>query len=87
MKTNLYKDVNGNPVKGKYIYNGKDGKYSAMCKYPEGYSKAKICYSMEEAIDFVENDYQTYALGWYYDTDMKMVFLRRRGDPRPERTY
>ena len=85
--TNLYLDVNGNAVKGRYIYARPNKRFSAMCKYPEGYSKAKMCYSLEEAVEFVERDYEKYAPGWYYNTDMEMVFLRRPNDPRPERSY
>ena len=86
-RPNLYMDTNGEQVKGRYIYAAKQGKYQAMCKYPEGYSKTKICYSLEEALDFVQNQYIVYAPGWYYNSEMDKVFLTRPRDPKPERYY
>lgn len=86
--SNLYVTENGTAIKpGRYIYKARGNKFSAVCKYPEGYSKSKTCYTMEEAVSFVENEYDVYSLGWYYNNDMDMVFLRRHGDPRPERTF
>ena len=81
--TNLYTDINGNPIKGRYIYARPNRKFSAMLKYPEGFSKSKTCYSQEEAETFIRDECAIYAPGWYYNNDMDMVFLRRRGDPRP----
>jgi hypothetical protein len=86
-RKSLYLDENGNTIQGRYIYHVDNGKFHAQLKYPEGYSKSKSCYSLEEAIAFVRDEYDTYAPGWYYDTDMRMVFLRRPGDPRPKRMF
>ena len=86
-KKSLYLDENGNTIQGRYIYAARNGKFNAQLKYPEGYTKSKSCYSLEEAVKFVSEEYDTYALGWYYNTDMKMVFLKRPNDPRGERMY
>ena len=87
LTTNLYRDSSGNVVTGRYIYARPNKRFSAMCKYPEGYTKGKMCYTFEEAVAFIEGDYEKYAPGWYYNTDMEMVFLRRPNDPRPPRMY
>jgi len=85
---NLYVDQNGKSIKpGRYIYKARANKFSAVCKYPEGYTKSKICYTMDEAVTFLTDEYEKYAPGWYYNNDMEMVFLRRPNDPRPERLY
>lgn len=86
-RASLYVDENGNTIKGRYIYNRPQGKFFAACKYPEGYQKTKLCYTMEEAIAFVRDEYDTYAVGWYYDSDMRLVTLRRPGEERPPRTF
>jgi hypothetical protein len=79
--TNLYKDENGKPIRGRYVYARPNQRYSAMCKYPEGYSKSKMCYSLEEAVEFVERDYEKYKCGEYIDNDGRLItMVRRRPD-------
>jgi hypothetical protein len=86
-RPNLYLDAEGKQVKGRYIYPAEHGKFLAICRYPEGYNKSKVCYEMEEAVAFVRDEYDTYAPGWYYNSEMDKVFLRRPGDVRPERMF
>ena len=86
-RSNTYVDASGNQVKGKYIYPRPHGKFQAMLKYPEGYSKSKMCYDMEEAVAFVEGQWETYAAGWYYNENGDKIFLRRPGDERPPREF
>jgi len=81
-KRNLYAGA-----AGKYIWAYPPDKFVAHIKYPEGHSKSKSCYSMEEAIDFVENDYDKYKTGEYYDNDGRLVRLYKKGDVRPKRMY
>jgi hypothetical protein len=81
-KTNLYTGA-----AGRYIWAYPPDKFVALIKYPEGFCKSKSCYSMEEAVDFVENDYDKYKTGQYYDNDGRLVVLRKKGDVRRERMF
>ena len=74
---NLYFDENGNRVKGRYIYRKATGNYYAMCKYPEGFSKTKQFSTFEEAVSFIRDEWDTYALGWYFNNDLELVVLKR----------
>ena len=86
-RTSLYKAENGDTIQGRFIYAAPHGKFYAQCKYPEGHCKSKTCYSMEEAVDFVENEYDTYKTGQYYDNDGRLVVLRKKGVVRRERMF
>jgi len=77
---NLYVDENGNKVKGRYIYKRPNNNYYACCKYPEGYSKTKQFSTYEEAVGFVRDEWDTYAVGWFYDNDAQVVILKRPGE-------
>lgn len=87
MRPNLYKDEDGNFVKGRYVYSIALGKFSAMCKYPEGYSKTKIFYTFEDAVAFVEKDYDKYKTGEYIDNDGNLVIMTKKGDVKPKRMF
>ena len=69
--SNLYRDQDGNIVKGRYIYKNKHKeKYTANMKYPEGYCKSGTFYSFQDAVTWIEGNWTRYAPGWYYDDDM-----------------
>jgi hypothetical protein len=53
-----------------------------MCRYPEGYTKTKQFGTYEEAVSFVRDEWDTYAVGWYYDNDAQVVILKRPGELR-----
>ena len=87
-KSNLYTDTEGNLVKGRYIYKDEQReKYTAWMKYPEGYCKSGTFYCFEDAVSWIESNWTRFAPGWYYDTDMRVVVLRKPGDTRPKRTF
>ena len=48
-----------------------------MCKYPEGFSKTKQFSTFEEAVSFIRDEWDTYALGWYFNNDLELVVLKR----------
>jgi hypothetical protein len=81
-KTNLY-----NGAAGRYIWAYPPDKFVALIKYPEGYTKSKSCYTMEEAVNFVENDYDKYKTGEYYDNDGRLVKMYKKGEVRPKRMF
>jgi hypothetical protein len=86
-RSNLYQDEFGNSIAGRYIYRDKQReKYTAQLKYPEGYCKTGIFYSFEDAVSWIEINYEKYRPGWYEDNG-KIIVLRRPGEYRPERTY
>ena len=78
-RTNLYKDPDGNFVKGKYLYHDKQkNKYNAHMKYPEGYSKSGVFYTFDDAKFWIESHWDVYKSGWYWDGDT-MVLLKVKG--------
>jgi uncharacterized protein YbdZ (MbtH family) len=86
-RSNLYQDEFGNSIAGRYIYRLKNGgKYSANLKYPEGYTKSGIFYSFEDAVEWVENNWEKYRPGWYMDNGV-VVTLRRPGEYREPRMF
>jgi len=85
--TNLFRDAEGNLVKNRSIYRRPNDKYFAQMRYSQGYCKTKLCYSLEEAVAYITDNYETYVEGWYYDNDLRMVTLRRPGEERPPRMY
>jgi uncharacterized protein YbdZ (MbtH family) len=88
ISSNLYRDADGNFVKGRYIYKtSQNEKYMAQMKYPQGYTKCATLYSLEEAIEFIEGNWTRYEPGWYYDNDLKLVVLRRPGEHRSKRGF
>jgi len=84
---NLYRDQDGNFVKGRYIYKLKNQKYAAYMKYPQGYRKSGTFYSLEDAVTWIEGNWTRYEPGWYYDDNMKMITLRRPGEPSIRREF
>jgi len=82
-RSNLYRDPDGNAVKGRYVYLlTNKNKYSAQCKYPEGYCKASSWDTLEDAINWVDSHWDTYKNGFFYDIDGTYRRLRRNGEPR-----
>jgi len=80
---NLYKDPDGNSVRGRYVYHVKNNnRFVAQCKYPEGYRKTSLWDTVEEAIDWVDSNWDKYKTGFYYDLDGAYRRLRKVGEPR-----
>ena len=87
-RSNLYKDADGNLVKGRYIYKIQNGeKYIANMKYPAGYTKSGTFYCFEDAVSWIEGNWERFAPGWYYDEYMQLVILRKPGEARPKREF
>jgi hypothetical protein len=71
---NLYKDASGNSIDGRFIYIRK-GRYMAYLRYPEGHQKSVLLYTFEEAVEWIETNWEKYLPGWYYDNDGRLVNL------------
>ena len=85
-RSNLYKDASGNYVVGRYIYLQKNGRYLAQIKYPEGYNKSGLFYSFEDALSWIDTNYEKYRPGWYMDNGV-VITLRKPGEYRPKREF
>jgi hypothetical protein len=80
--SNLYTDVNGNRVIGRFIYKtARNQKYMAQMRYPAGYQKSKTFDTLEEAVDFIEGNWTVYESGSYV-VDGVVIRLRYPGEPR-----
>ena len=58
----------------------------AQLKYPEGYTKSGLFYSFEDAVSWIDANYEKYRPGWYMDNG-EVIILRRPGEYRPKRLY
>jgi uncharacterized protein YbdZ (MbtH family) len=85
-RSNLYQDASGNSIAGRYIYLQKNGRYMAQLKYPEGYTKSALLYSFEEAVEWIEANWEKYRPGWYIDNG-EVIVLRKPGEYRPKREF
>jgi hypothetical protein len=85
-RSNLYKDASGNLVVGRYIYLQKNGRYLTQVKYPEGHNKSALLYSFEDAVQWIEENYEKYRPGWYVDNG-EVITLRKPGEYRPKREF
>lgn len=85
---NLYRDAEGNVMKGKYLHLLSNGRYRAMFYYPEGHQKCKLFYELEEATYWLDTQWDVYKAGIYYDECLgrdvilqKVSHLRYRPQP------
>ena len=85
-RSNLYRDASGNLIVGRYIYLQKNGRYMAQIKYPQGYQKSGLFYSLEDAVEWVDSNYDKFSPGWYIDNGV-VVTLRKPGEYRPKREF
>lgn len=54
MRANLY----GPKQLGRHVYKIKGNeRYSAQIRFPNGYRKAAVFYSLQDAIDWIDNNY------------------------------
>lgn len=64
---NIYRDHDGNVIKGKYLHLLSNGRYRAMFYYPEGHQKCKLFYELEEAKTWLDTQWDFYKTGTFYD--------------------
>lgn len=64
---NLYRDIDGNITKGKYLHLLSNGRYRAMFYYPVGHQKVRLFYELEEANKWLDTMWDYYKTGTYYD--------------------
>lgn len=64
---NLYRDADGNVIKGKYLHLLNNGRYRGMFYYPEGHQKTRLFYELEEANTWLDTMWDLYKTGTYYD--------------------
>jgi hypothetical protein len=85
-RANLYKDATGNSVAGRYIYKRQNDRYMAQFRYPEGHQKSTLLYSFEEAVEWIEANWEKYLPGWYLDNG-EVIVIKKPGEYRPKREF
>lgn len=76
---NLYRDIDGSKRLGAYITMKPDKRYNASIKFHNGYTKAKLFYTYEEAHAWIDENYESVRAGYYDDPIEGIVALRYYG--------